>query len=55
MIDHCIKNLEKKNFFKPKEKKSIMLENLKNMFYKMELSSKEIKILKSIFSQINKN
>ena len=55
MIDLCIKNLEKKNFFKPKEKKSIMLENLKNMFYKMELSSKEIKILISIFSQINKN
>ena len=55
MIDLCVKNLEKKNFFKPKEKKSIMLENLKNMFYKMELSSKEIKILISIFSQINKN
>ena len=55
MIDLCVKNLENKNFFKPKEKKSIMLENLKNMFYKMELSSKEIKILISIFSQINKN
>jgi len=52
MINLCIENLEKKNFFKPKEKKPIMLENLKNIFYKMELSSKETRILSSVFAQL---
>ena len=54
MINLCIENLEKKNFFKPIEKKPIMLENLKNIFYKMELSSKETRILSSVFAQIKK-
>ena len=54
MINLCIENLEKKNFFKPKEKKPIMLENLKNIFYKMELSSKETRILSSVFAQFKK-
>tara|TARA_B100001057_G_scaffold315122_1_gene315182 strand:+ start:273 stop:974 length:702 start_codon:yes stop_codon:yes gene_type:complete len=52
MVNLCIENLEKKNFFKPKEKKPIMLENLRNIFYKMELSSKETRILSSIFAQL---
>jgi tRNA/rRNA methyltransferase len=55
MINLCIENLEKKNFFKPKEKKPIMIENLKNIFYKMELSSKETRILTSVFAQLKKN
>ena len=55
MINLCIENLEKKNFFKPIEKKPIMLENLKNIFYKMELSSKETRILSSVFAQLKKN
>jgi len=55
MINLCIENLEKKNFFKPIEKKPIMLENLTNIFYKMELSSKEIRILSSVFAQLKKN
>ena len=55
MINLCIENLEEKNFFKPKEKKPIMLENLKNIFYKMELSSKETRILSSVFAQLKKN
>jgi tRNA/rRNA methyltransferase len=54
MINLCVENLEKKNFFKPKEKKPIMLENLKNIFYKMELSSKETRILTSVFAQLKK-
>ena len=54
MVNLCVKNLEKKNFFKPKEKKPIMLENLKNIFYKMELSSKETRILTSVFAQLKK-
>ena len=41
MMYQCISNLEKINFFNPEEKKGIMLENLRNIFYRMELSEKE--------------
>ena len=54
MITLCIKNLENINFFKPKEKKPIMLENLRNIFYKMELSDKETRILSSVFASLGK-
>ncbi|MDC3102012.1 RNA methyltransferase [Candidatus Pelagibacter sp.] len=50
----CINNLEDIDFFKPKEKKPIMLENLRNIFYKMELSSKETRILSSVFASLSK-
>ena len=53
-VNKLFENLEKKNFFKPKEKKPIMLENIKNIFYKMELSSKETRILTSVFAQLKK-
>ena len=54
MLNLCVKNLEKKNFFKPKEKKPIMLENLRSIFYKMELSQKETRILSSVFANLAK-
>ena len=54
MISLCIKNLEQINFFKPKEKKPKMLENLRNIFYKMELSDKETRILSSVFASLAK-
>ncbi len=54
MADLCIKNLEEINFFKPKEKKSIMLENLRNIFYRMDLSSKETRILSGVFASLGK-
>ncbi len=50
----CIKNLEEINFFKPKEKKPVMLENLRNIFYRMELSSKETRILSGVFASLGK-
>ena len=50
----CIKNLEEINFFKSEEKKPIMLENLRNIFYRMELSSKETRILSSVFASLGK-
>ena len=50
----CIKNLEEVNFFKSKEKKPIMLENLRNIFYRMELSAKEIRILSGVFASLGK-
>ena len=54
MTNLCIRNLEEINFFKPKEKKPIMLENLRNIFYKMELSAKETRILSSVFASLGK-
>ena len=54
MLNLCIKNLEERNFFNPKEKKPIMLENLRNIFYRMELSEKETRILSSVFANLSK-
>ena len=54
MLNLCIKNLEDRKFFKPKEKKPIMLENLRNIFYRMELSEKETRILSSVFANLSK-
>ena len=54
MSNLCIKNLEEINFFKSKEKKPIMLENLRNIFYRMELSRKETRILSGVFASLGK-
>ena len=54
MINLCLSNLENINFFKPKEKKPVMLQNLRNIFYKMELSDKETRILSSVFASLGK-
>ena len=44
--------LEKKGFFLPKEKKETMLLYLRNIFGRMELSNKELRILSSVFSKL---
>ena len=44
--------LEKKGFFSPSEKKKTMLLNLRNIFGRMELSNKELRILSSVFSKL---
>ena len=54
MINLCVKKLEEKSFFKPLEKKPIMLENLRSIFHKMELSEKETRILSSVFASLAK-
>tara|TARA_B100001142_G_C14152388_1_gene585071 strand:+ start:156 stop:869 length:714 start_codon:yes stop_codon:yes gene_type:complete len=54
MLNLCIENLEDRNFFKPKEKRAIMLENLRSIFYRMELSEKETRILSSVFASLSK-
>ena len=54
MTNLCIAKLEEKNFFKPSEKRSKMLENLRSIFYKMELSKKETRILSSVFAGLAK-
>ena len=54
MLNLCIKNLDEISFFKPKEKRPKMLENLRNIFYKMDLSDKETRILSSVFASLSK-
>ena len=55
MMKQCFDNLESVNFFKPDEKKTMMKENLRNIFYRLELSEKEIRILSSLFANLIKN
>ena len=52
MLSLCIKNLDDINFFRPKEKRPKMLENLRNIFYKMDLSDKETRILSGVFASL---
>jgi len=54
MANLCIRKLEEKSFFKPLEKRPIMLENLRSIFSKMELSEKETRILSSVFASLSK-
>ena len=54
MLSLCIKNLEERDFFHPEEKKPIMLENLRSIFYKLNLSEKETRILSSVFAGLTK-
>ena len=54
MLNLCINHLEKINFFKPIEKRPKMLENLRSIFYKMDLSDKETRILSSVFASLAK-
>ena len=54
MTSLCLKKLEEKSFFKQLEKRPIMLENLRSIFSKMELSEKETRILSSVFASLAK-
>jgi len=54
MLNLCVKNLDQINFFRPKEKRPKMLENLRNIFYKMDLSDKETRILSGVFASLGK-
>ena len=54
MLRLCINNLDEINFFRPKEKRAKMLENLRNIFYKMDLSDKETRILSGVFASLGK-
>ena len=54
MLNLCIRNLDEINFFRPKEKRPKMLENLRNIFYKMDLSDKETRILSGVFGSLGK-
>jgi|TARA_B110000967_G_C18738870_1_gene486631 tRNA/rRNA methyltransferase len=54
LIRFLEKKLDNKKFFKPPEKKKSMILNINNMFGRLELSEKEIRILFSIFSSLIK-
>ena len=54
MLRLCIQNLDEINFFRPNEKRPTMLENLRNIFYKMDLSDKETRILSGVFASLGK-
>jgi len=54
LIKFLEKMLDKNNFFKPPEKKKSMILNINNIFGRLELSDKELRILFSIFSSLNR-
>ena len=54
MLNLCVKNFDEVKFFRPKEKRPKMLENLRNIFYKMDLSDKETRILSGVFASLGK-
>ena len=54
LIKFLEKMLDSKKFFNPPEKKKSMILNINNIFGRLELSDKEIRILFSIFSSLNK-
>ncbi len=53
-VNYLVKLLDKKNFFLPEEKKHSMLLNINNLFYRLEPNDKELRILASIISSLNK-
>ncbi|MEC7169056.1 MAG: TrmH family RNA methyltransferase [Pseudomonadota bacterium] len=54
LINRLIKLLESKDFFSPKEKKNKLIRNINDLFYRIGLSGKEIRILASIFGSLYK-
>jgi len=54
LIKFIEKMLDDKKFFKPFEKKKSMILNINNIFGRLELSDKELRILFSIFSSLNR-
>ena len=53
-LNFIIQSLDKKGFLQPDHKRHSMIRNIENIFYRTNLSSKEIRILLGIFSTLNK-
>ena len=51
-LDFLEARLDRKGFFVPNEKKKAMLINLRNIFGRIDLSNKELRILSSVFSKL---
>jgi|TARA_B100001093_G_scaffold519582_1_gene609262 tRNA/rRNA methyltransferase len=54
LIKFLEQKLDEKKFFTPPEKKKSMILNINNIFGRLELNDKEMRILFSIFSSLNK-
>ena len=55
IIKLLVAKLEQKNFFNPPEKRSSMIKNINNLFYRMEPDDKELRILGSLIGSLSKN
>ena len=55
IIKLLVTKLEQKNFFKPPEKRSSMIKNINNLFYRLEPDDKELRILGSLIGSLSKN
>ena len=54
LVNHLIRLLENKEFFLPKQKKRSMILNINNLIYRLQPNDKEIRVLASIMSALNK-
>ena len=52
-LNFIISGLDKKGFLQPNHKKKSMIRNISNIFYRINLSEQEIRILLGIFSTLN--
>ena len=52
-LNFIIQRLDKKGFLQPEHKKQSMIRNINNIFYRINLSEQEIRILLGIFSTLN--
>ena len=52
-LNFIIQGLDKKGFLQPDHKRQSMIRNINNIFHRINLSEKEIRILLGIFSTLN--
>ena len=52
-LNFIIKSLDKRGFLQPLDKRQSMIRNIKNIFYRINLSEQEIRILLGIFSTLS--
>jgi tRNA/rRNA methyltransferase len=52
-LNFIIKGLDKKGFLQPNHKRQSMIRNISNIFYRLNLSEQEIRILLGIFATLN--
>jgi len=52
LLNFIIKSLDKKDFLQPPHKRRSMINNIKNIFYRLNLSEQEIRILLGIFATL---
>jgi tRNA/rRNA methyltransferase len=53
LLNFIIKSLDKKGFLQPTHKRNSMINNIKNIFYRLNLSEQEIHILLGIFASLS--